>query len=182
MRLEPFHPGASPCSDACTLDWASQAAGVSPAPVLPMTLPAGTPITWMSWGQGGQPYGGSVAQVSMQDHVGQGFDLPGGAAFFRFTECGNWAVVHPIGGALSVPDPAITREHSAASLFAGDAGILSSQRVAVTVSTSSQVSSGGFESAPAPIPLPASAFALAAALLALGAFRLIHRSTDKRSG
>lgn len=94
MHLTPFIPGQAPCGpDGCPLSWAAPAASVPEGAPIPMTLPAGTPISWMSYAG---PTGKTVAMVTVQEHHGVGYPIPGGV-FFRFDDtCFNFAVVHPL--------------------------------------------------------------------------------------
>ena len=103
----PYIPGGSPCAGACTLPWAVAQTGVTlpDIPASTFDLPAGTLITWMSYGKNGQPHGYASNLATAGPHIVSGWELPDGTMLVQFPECANWAVVQPTGTPLDAPAP-----------------------------------------------------------------------------
>lgn len=93
--LRVFEPGASPCGDACPLEWAAEAFDVPVGTPTRRTLPAGSVLDGMSYAVNGVPYTKATGYVTDRPHEGEGYRLPDGRVFFRFDACSNWAPARP---------------------------------------------------------------------------------------
>lgn len=165
LRL--YTPGGAPCAGVCTYDWARSAAAVPEGVAEPMIVPAGSIVTWMSYGRGGEPHGGPDSAILATDQPGQGywFERDGRSYLFvQLDECQNWAVMM----APLQEKSAGAREFHAWYTTTIPSGIPPTRTPRpVTVSIIPIPPGPSPEPIPAPVPLPATGLLLAAALYVL---------------
>jgi hypothetical protein len=177
--LTPWEPGASPCAGACSHEWAMAQTGAPDGEPVPLTIPAGTPIGWMSYARDGQPFGLDYhGRPTLRDLAAMGYPLGNGWWLVRIAECGNWAKVWLGGGAMD-PTGAMLREAGvpeSARPTAPPPGVPNPPGPTVTITDPPRVPVDR-EPPPdrerpdrkppdvAPVPLPASGGLLAAALM-----------------
>lgn len=103
-----YTPGGAPCGGDCSLEWASQEAKVPQGVPMPMVVPKGSVVEWMSYARDGVPYATLRPMAFADDEPGVGYWFEDAAGnrrlMFKLDECENWSVVRvPL--TLDAPPP-----------------------------------------------------------------------------